>query len=375
MTTDIPDGRPKGPSGEAHEAHEVHETREARDVHETHEARAPEPTGPPRQADLAELADLATPMAIRAAVTLHIAEALDDGPKGARELAAAVGADSDALERMLLHLVARSVLARDAEGRYSLTALGAPLHSAHPSGLHPWLDMGSAVGRADLSLVELLHSVRTGLPGFPLRYGASFWDDLATTPERQERFDAHMSRDIAADGPAVAAAYDWSSLGRVLDVGGGNGALLSALLKAHPELHGTVLDRDRTAESARIRFAGDRLKDRADAVEGSFFDELPTGYGGYLLSSILHDWDDASALAVLRRCAEAAGSTGRVFVIEKIGGDGAQVRTAMDLRMLVFFSGKERTAGQLAELAGESGLKLVAVHPAGALAVVEFTAG
>ncbi|MBC9713364.1 methyltransferase [Streptomyces sp. TRM66268-LWL] len=367
MTADIPGSGTEGPSEEAGPRAT---------------ALTPTPTpppdpaaAPPGQPELARLADLATPVAIRAAATLRIAESLDDGPRTARELAAVVGADADALERMLAHLATKGVFDRDGDGRYALTELGAPLHSAHPSDLHPWLDMGAPVGRADLSLVELLHSVRTGLPGFPLRYGASFWDDLATQPERQERFDAHMSRDIAADGPAIAAAYDWTSLGRVLDVGGGNGALLIELLKAHPELHGTVLDRDRTAESARIRFTAERLKGRADAVEGSFFDELPTGYGGYLLSSVLHDWDDSSALAILRRCAEAAGSTGRVFVIEKIGGDGEQVRTDMDLRMLVFFAGKERPASQLAELAGESGLKLVAVHPAGTLAVVEFAAG
>ncbi|SDJ54015.1 methyltransferase [Streptomyces indicus] len=357
MTADIPGGGTEGSS----------------------DGTGPPATAPERERPalhrLAELADLATPMAIRAAATLRIAEALDGGPRSARELAAVVGADADALDRMLAHLAGKSVLDRDAEGRYALTGLGAALHADHAGDLHPWLDMGSAVGRADLSLVELLHSVRTGLPGFPLRYGASFWDDLATTPDRQERFDTHMSRDIGTDGPLIAAAYDWGSLGRVIDVGGGNGALLTALLRAHPELHGTVLDRDRTAESARIRFTAERLKGRADAVEGSFFDALPSGYGGYVLSSILHDWDDASALAILRRCAEAAGSTGRVFVIEKIGGDGAQVRTEMDLRMLVFFAGKERTAAQLAELAGEAGLKTVAVHPAGALAVVEFAAG
>jgi hypothetical protein len=109
-------------------------------------------------------------------------------------------------------------------------------------------------------------------------------------------------------------------------------------------------------------------------VAGSFFEPLPAGAGGYVLSAILHDWDDASAGAILRRCAEAAGHDAAVFVVEKIGANGDSLRTGMDLRMLVYFAGKERGVSELATLAATAGLGIAAVHPAGELAIVELRA-
>jgi hypothetical protein len=234
------------------------------------------------------------------------------------------------------------------------------------------LDVESAIGRADLAFVELLHSIRTGEPAFARRYGRPFWDDLAADPDRAASFDAQMGVDVGVDAPAIVAAHDWGALGQVVDVGGGDGTLLIALLRRYPALRGAVVDQPHAAEAAGAAFAAAGLADRAEAVTGSFFEPLPGGAGGYLLSAILHDWDDGAARAILRRCAEAAGRTGAVFVIEKIGADGASPRTVMDLRMLVYFGGRERTATQIAALAAGAGLRLSAVHPAGALAVIEL---
>jgi predicted O-methyltransferase YrrM len=160
----------------------------------------------------------------------------------------------------------------------------------------------------------------------------------------------------------------------VVDVGGGNGDLLTAMLRAYPALRGTVFDLPDTAETARKALAAAGLADRGDVVSGSFFDPLSPGAGGYLLSAILHDWDDDAARAILRRCAEAAGTDGAVFVVEKIGTDGESLRTGMDLRMLAYFGGRERGVAELTALAETAGLRVVAVHPAGSLAVVELAA-
>ncbi|MCT9935232.1 methyltransferase [Planotetraspora sp. A-T 1434] len=321
---------------------------------------------------LGALADLVTPMAIRVAATLRIADHVAAGPRTAADLAETLEADADALDRLLRHLTTAGVLARDGSGRYALTARGEPLRDDHASGLREILDIEGAIGRADLAFVHLLHSVRTGKPGFPEQFGRPFWDDLAADSGRTASYAAQMGADVSEWAPPIIAAYDWGSLGHLMDVGGGNGTLLAALLNAYPSLRGTVFDQPDTAEAARATLTAAGLADRGDVAAGSFFDPLPPGAGGYLLSAIIHDWDDEAARAILRRCAEAAGPDGKVFVVEKTGAGGESVNTEMDLRMLVYFGGRERGVGELSALAAEAGLEVVAAHPAGTLSVIEL---
>jgi hypothetical protein len=327
-----------------------------------------------RDAGLWAMADLVTPMALRVAATLRVADHIARGVQSAAALAGAAGVDTAALERVLSHLLTVDVFSRDELGRYALTARGQYLRDDHPSGLRAVLDLESAIGRADLSFVRLLHSVRSGGPAFPVLFGRPFWEDLASDSLRTASYDAQMGADVAAWAPLVVAAYDWGSLGHVIDVGGGDGTLLVALLNAHQGLRGTVLDQPQTAEAARKKLQAAGFGDRCDVVSGSFFDPLPPGAGGYVLCAILHDWDDEAAQAILRRCAQAAGRTGTVFVVEKTGFDGESPRTDMDLRMLVYFGGRERGVAELTALAVESGLRLVAVHPSGDLSVLELMA-
>lgn len=326
-------------------------------------------------ARLWELADLVTPMAVRVAATLRVADHLADGARAAGEVADAVHAHPGALDRLLRHLVAAGVLTRDDTGGYALTTLGEALRDSHPSGMRGMLDIDGALGRADLSLVRLLHSVRTGEPAYPVQFGRPFWDDLSADPARASAFDARMGRDVSEEAPEIVAAYDWGALGHLVDVGGGNGSLLMALLAEHPTLRGTVVDLPAAAAAARKAFAAAGLADRAQALAGSFFDPLPAGAEGYLLSAVIHNWDDEPARAILRRCAEAAGADGAVFVIEKVGADGFSLRTHMDLRGLAYFGGRERTVAELGVLAEDAGLTVVAVHPAGSLSIVELTSG
>ena len=320
------------------------------------------------------MANLVTPLAIRVAATLRISDHLEAGVQTAPALAAAAGADPDALERLLRHLAATKVLRRDESGRYSLTATGEALRDTHPGGLRTVLDLDAGIGRAELSVAQLLHSVRTGEPAFPAQFGHSLWDDLAADPARAAAFDAQMGADVTAWAPAVLSAYDWGSLGHVVDVGGGNGSLLIALLAEHPSLRGTVVELGATAAAASATFEAAGVSGRADAVAGSFFDALPPGADGYLLTAVLHNWGDQAAGAIVRRCADAAGTTGRVFVIEKIGVDGASPSTEMDLRMLAYFAGRERSLAELTALAEGSGLRVVAVHRAGAISILELAA-
>ena len=327
-----------------------------------------------RDGGLWAMADLVTPMALRVAATLRVADHIADGRRTAPALAEAAGADAGTLDRMLRHLVTVGVLRRDGPDGYALTARGEALRDDHPAGLRALLDLERAVGRAELSLARLLHTVRTGQPAFPAQFGRPFWDDLAADPALAASFDEQMAADVTAWAPNIVAAYDWGSLGHLVDVGGGNGALLAALLLQHPRLRGTVLDLPGAALAARGTLAAAGLADRAHAVAGSFFDPLPPDAGGYLLCAILHDWDDQAALAILRRCAEAAGAGGRVLVVEKLATE-ADPRTEMDLRVLAWFGGRERDLAQLTALAEAAGLRVAAVHPAGATPVVELAAG
>ena len=320
------------------------------------------------------MADLATPMAVRVAATLRIADHIARGLRTASELAEAVNADADALDRVLRHLTTAGVLTRDRSGQYALTARGDALREDHPHRLRARLDLEGAIGRADLSFVQLLQTVRTGEPAYPARFGHSFWEDLSSDAALSASFDALMGSDVAMEAPGIVSAYDWGSLGQVVDVGGGNASLLIALLTAHPALRGTVVDLPGAAAAARTSLTAAGFADRSDVVAGSFFDPLPPGAGGYLLSAIIHDWDDEAAGTILRRCAEAASADGRVFVIERIGADGESPNTERDLRMLAYFGGRERGLAELTALAVDAGLQVAAVHAAGVNSIVELTA-
>jgi hypothetical protein len=319
------------------------------------------------------MAGLGTPMAIRTAATLHLADHIAGGTDTAEAIASAERVDPDALERLMRYLAVRKVLARDDSGRYTLTPLGEVLREEHPSKARARLDIEGSVGRAELSFVQLLHSVRTGEAGFPVQFGRSFWEDWAADPERAANFN-RLTSDLESRSPEIVSGMDWGGLGRVVDVGGGNGALLIGLARAYPGLRGTVLEMPDNCETARKSVAESGLGDRLDVVAGSFFDPLPAGAGGYVLSFVLHNWPDGPAREILRRCAEAAGDTGAVLVVEQTGPGGEATHTGMDLRMLTAIGGRERTASELAALAASVGLRRTAVHPAGSFSIVELRA-
>ncbi|MFD9908756.1 methyltransferase [Streptomyces sp. NPDC059063] len=315
-------------------------------------------------------ADLLTPMAIRVAATLRLADHIAAGTRTAEALAEAAHADRDVLGRVLDYLVTAGVLSYTESAGYDLTTMGQYLRDEEPEGMRRVLDIEGALGHAELSLVQLLHTVRTGEPTFAQQYGLPFWDDLSANDERAESFDALMGARLTAHAPAVAGAYPWGSLRHLVDVGGGDGSMLITILQGHRDLQGTVVDLAGPVRRAEKAFAAAGLEHRAKAVVGSFFDELPTGADGYLLSSILHNWDDASAARIMRRCADAAARTGRVLVVDYFNVEGMQ--TEGDLRMLCYFGGRQHTLEQLEELAGAVGLRTASVTPAGRLSVVEL---
>lgn len=325
-------------------------------------------------ASLMAAADLVTPMAIRVAATLRIADRIHGGDRDLPALAEATETDPYALELLLGHLVETGVLTRDESG-FGLTALGEHLRDDHPEGLRSWLDLDGPA-RSVLCMTELLYTVRTGEPAYPRRFGRSFYQDCAADRAFAEGFNALMSsrlrlRDVAA---GIASGYDWGSLGSVADVGGGDGTLLIELLRAHPSLRGTVLDLRTAVEAAErnIRSAG--FDDRAGAAEADFLRRIPAGFGGYLLSNVLPDWPDEDAVTILRTCAEAAASHGKVLVIAPSSANkGAAHQSAgQNLRLLALSRGRHRSLDELESLAARSGMKLHDLTDTGAHLIIEF---
>lgn len=307
-------------------------------------------------------ASLVTPMAIRVAATLRVADHIAAGRDTTRALAEATAGDRDALGRLLRHLVTVGVLTGGPD-RFGLTARGEALRDDHPHGVRPWLAVDGAVGRGDLSFAALLHAVRTGQPAYPQVHGRGFWADLAADPALSASFDTLMSAQAGGAVDAIVTGYDWDAVEHVVDVGGGDGTVLRALLAEFPQLRGTVVDLAGPAAAARITFADAGLDGRADVVVGDFFENLPPGADVYVLSAIVHDFDDAAASTLLRRCAEAAGTAGRVLLVEGIGADDGQPNTEMDLRMLAYTGGRERSVDDLRRLADSAGLDVTDVAP------------
>lgn len=302
---------------------------------------------------LREMGGLVTPMALRVAVTLGLPDRLRDSATADR-LAGELDVNPMALELLLGHLTTLGVITMTPTG-YRTTEFGAHLCADADNGLHNLLHHDTAAGRADLAFVDLAHSVRTGEPAYPLRYGQDFWADLTEHPHLGEAFDRQMTNRIRAQIPRFVAAVDWSRFGTLVDVGGGHGTLLAAVLAAHPGMRGHLVDLEATAAGARRTFSASGLEDRTEVTGGSFFDPLPAG-DAYLLFNILHDWDDSRAGHILARVVEAMPASGRLIVIEAIRGLGAS--TEMDLVMLVHFGGRERSVREFEKLASAHGLVL-----------------
>ena len=301
------------------------------------------------------MAGLATPMALRVAVTLNLPDRLFGDGAAADQLAVELDVSPLALNLLLGHLTTLGVVERTATG-YRTTEYGANLRADAGNGLNNLLHQDSAGGRAEMAFVELAHSIATGQAAYAHRYGLDFWADLAEHPHLRKTFDRQMTHRFQEQIPRFVAGFDWSRFATVVDVGGGQGSLLAAILTTHPGMRGQLVDLEATAADARQTFSAHNLDDRTDVTVGSFFDPLPAGADAYLLFDILHDWDDEHANRILARCVEAARPAGRVLVIEAVGG--LRARSEMDLLMLVLFGGRERRLDEFRTLAAAHGLVL-----------------
>ena len=317
--------------------------------------------------DIWSLTDLTTPWCAHVVATLRIADHIAAGKTEIGQLAAAAGADRDSLDRVLRHLVSKGLFEEPARGRFQLNDAARGLLE---DSIHLGLDLDGIGGRMAHAWGTLLSAVRTGKPAYHEVFGRGFWDDLDAHPDIAASFDALMGAagHGTPDPHVLVDPADWESVRTVVDVGGGTGALLAEVLRAHPKVRGTLVELPRpVARSAEIfRAAG--VADRVTAVAQSFFDSLPGGADLYILKSVIHDWPDREATAILKRCAEAARPSGRVVVFT---GAGPGEDAPPELLMMVLVGGRARTLDEFREMARQAGLDVRSVgrQPSGRVIV------
>jgi hypothetical protein len=313
--------------------------------------------------------------ALHLAATLGLADRLKDGPRPVGELAQGTATHAPSLHRVLRLLASAGVLTERDDGRFGLTPIGECLRTDTPDSAHAMVKL-FAGPRIQDNWRDLEYCVRTGEPAFRQRGLTDPFTDRG--PEEAADFDAAMANFTRLIAMAVAAAYDFTRFGTVVDVGGGNGALLIGLLRATPSLRGIVFDLPAAAERATKQIAASGLAERCRAVGGDFFKAVPEGGDAYLLKHVIHDWNDEQSVAILRSCRRAMPTTGTLLIVEgvyppridqSLESRGA---AANDVNMLVNTGGRQRSEAEFRSLYAAAGFILTRIVPTQArVAVIE----
>jgi SAM-dependent methyltransferase len=317
-------------------------------------------------------------LVLRAFVSLGVAEHVPDGGVALAELSVALKAPASSVSRLMRAVVALGLCVEVEGGRYRLTDAGALLRRRAAGNAAGWAELMTAPWML-AAWAQLGSAVQADNTVFADIHGMGFWDYVARHPHEAGVFDQAMTS--GADGRArdLLDALDWSSVGLVVDVGGGQGRLLARVLGEHPHLRGVVVDRLEVvaAPAAETRQVADRL----DMAGGDFFATVPAGADVYVLSRIVHDWPDRDAIAILRTCREAMTPGSRLCLLEQVAPKATEAsgedRVALglkDLNMLVLVGGQERSLAEYQDLLDAAGLSLARVHEGAACSVLEAAA-
>jgi len=306
--------------------------------------------------------------AVYVIASLGIADHLALGPRHASELAARARVDADALRRLLRYLATRGVVVEREDGRFGLTAAGEYLQTAHPRSLRP-----SAVRAGEgfwRTVAGLRSTIENGVTAHEEVHGASFFEEMMRAG-REAAFAARMSSSSAGLGDAIASHEAVARAATIVDVGGARGSLLTEVLTRRLELRGILFDTPPMIEVARQALATSPLAERITFAGGDFFESVPAA-DVYVLSWILHDWDDARAMRILRACREAGGESATLLIVELLLPERAQQLDEhagpalvepflLDLQMLLLTGGRERTSTEYRSLLERAGFTLEAV--------------
>jgi hypothetical protein len=313
----------------------------------------------------------ANTQAVYVTAKLGIVDTVRSGPQTAQAIADVVGAHEPSLRRLLRALTTIGILVEDQDGRFAATPMGELLRSDHPRSVRAFaICLGDPLVWRPWG--ELIAAVKTGATAFEQVYGETFFTHLSHELERATVFDAAMTSVSQYDAPAILAAYDFTDCRTIVDVGGGHGALLRALLDVYPQANGVLFDLLPVVTQAQT-LSDAAAAGRCSFVGGDMFRAIPAGGDTYILKSILHDWSDAQALQILRNCRQAIVDHGRLLTVELLLAppNGPDFAKWLDLNMLALMGGRERSEAEFRALYAEAGFELTRIVPTGERVIIE----
>jgi cyclopropane fatty-acyl-phospholipid synthase-like methyltransferase len=294
---------------------------------------------------------------------LGIADRLRDGPQTSVVLAEATGTDATALYRMLRTLASVGVFVEDEAARFSLTPMGHYLQTDVPGSLRAW---ALYTGEENYRVWEqVLYSVQTGKPAFEQVFGMPVNDYRSQHPAVAARFNAAMTEWSQQAVPAIVTAYDFTAVQHVVDVGGGQGDFLIALLQAYPHLQGTLVELPHVAAVAGLRLETAGLADRAQVIAADFFEAIPSGGDVYILKNVIESFPEERTAQLLQNCRRAMIPEGKLLVVGQLiqAGNQPAMSKLMDLALLVQVGGPLRTEAELHQLLQANGWQISRIIP------------
>jgi predicted O-methyltransferase YrrM len=324
---------------------------------------------PPVREMWQQISGFLSTQAIYVAAKLDLAELVGEG-LSADELARLTSSDPAALYRILRFLASIGVFAEDGHGYFTPTELSDCLRRDSPDSLH---DFALFIGElAYPAFAEVLYAVGNGTPPFDHVFGASLFDYLTTNPTAGKQFNRAMAA-VARLRTLPLLGYDWDAIRSVVDVGGGSGAVLIEVMKSNLHLHGTIFDQPELATEAAALIHDAGVAERCRFVGGDFFDAVPSGADAYLLSAVLHDWDDDQAQGILAACRKAMTPRSRLLLVEYVlpTGNVPHPGKVTDMIMLALNPGHERTEPEWRTLLERTDFDLSRIHHSDRVSLIE----
>jgi hypothetical protein len=309
---------------------------------------------------------------VYAAAKLGIADILKDGPKTSDQLAELTGMHAGILYRVMRSLASVGIFVETEPKLFGLTPLAECLENNNPNSVRKLaIFCGEQTYRA---WADVLYTVKTGKPAFEQIYNLPLFDYLSQNSEVKDTFNEAMTGVAISLHMSVASSYDFSSIKTLVDVGGGQGTLISSILKANPEMRGILFDLPHVVEGAEELMKQAGVADRCALVGGSFFETIPEGGDAYILATVIHDWDDESSIAILKNCRRVMPANGKLLLAEMVipAGNEPFFGKFLDLNMIVMSGGQERTEAEYRKLFEAAGFTLTKiVHTNSPVCVIE----